>query len=121
MKINDVIKIEEKENYFLFNLTGKFVGEEETEILKNALEEFSKTKNNNVVLNFDFVLYFSSLALGVLIKQDENFSNKGGNLVICNVPPFLENIFVLTKLSSVLNIFKTLPEAEQFLLRNSHK
>jgi anti-anti-sigma factor len=118
MNLNEIIQIEEKDNYFLFNLIGKFVGDEETDLLKNELEKIAKSKKNNVILNFEYVLYFSSIALGILVKEDEYFSTKDGKLLICNVPSFLNNIFELTKLSSVLNIFKTLGEAERFLTRN---
>jgi anti-anti-sigma factor len=118
MNIDEIIKIEEKENYYLFNLVGKFVGDEETDILKSELEKVAKSNKNYVILNFEYVLYFSSIALGILVKEDEYFSTKEGKLLICNVPSFLVNIFELTKLSSVLNIFKTLSEAERFLERN---
>lgn len=110
------IYIEEKEQYFIFRLSGKFVGEEETDILKSELEKKAKLPNNRIILDFTEVTYFSSLALGILVKEDENFSTKDGRIVICNVPSFLENIFVLTKLSSILNIIRTLDEAERAVL-----
>jgi anti-sigma B factor antagonist len=106
-----LLQIANKDNYNLFKLSGKFVGDEETEFLKNELENAAKQSNNKVVIDFSEVTYFSSLALGILVKEDEVFNNYNGKLVICNVPGFLTNIFVLTKLSSILNIFPNLEEA----------
>lgn len=110
------LNIEEKEKYFIFHVAGKFVGDEETEILKNELEKRAKVKNNRVILDFSEVTYFSSLALGILVKEDENFSMKDGKLIICNIPAFLENIFTMTKLNNILNLIRTLDEAERSIL-----
>lgn len=110
------LNIEENERYFIFHVAGKFVGDEETEILKNELEKRAKVKNNRVILDFAEVTYFSSLALGILVKEDENFSMKDGKLIICNIPSFLENIFTMTKLNNILNLIRTLDEAERSIL-----
>jgi anti-anti-sigma factor len=92
------------------------VGEEETDVLKIELEKRAKLPNNRIIIDFSEVTYFSSLALGILVKEDEIYTHKGGRIVICNVPDFLENIFVLTKLTNILNIIRTLDEAEREIL-----
>ncbi|OGU56579.1 MAG: hypothetical protein A2X64_06345 [Ignavibacteria bacterium GWF2_33_9] len=113
---NSGISVEEKDLYTIYRLSGKFVGEEETDNLKNELELKVKTENNRIIIDFSGVTYFSSIAIGILVKEDTNFSEKGGMFAICNVPDFMQNIFVLTKLTSKLNIYKTLEEAERAVI-----
>lgn len=117
MNFAGTVSIQEKENLFIFNLSGKFVGEEETEKLKLELESKAKLPKNRVIIDFKEVTYFSSLALGILVKEDENYTINDGKIVICSVPSFLENIFNLTKLSSILHIIPTLEEAEIEVLK----
>ena len=112
------ILAQENENYFILNLTGKFVGDEETDELKRQLEGIAKVSRKNVLINFEKVTYFSSIALGILVKEDETFSINDRKMVIYNVPSFLENIFVLTKLNSILNVIPTFEDAEKIVLAN---
>ena len=113
MNKNSNILIEETDQYTIYKLFGKFVGEEETDNLKIELENKVKTNKNRIILDFSEVTYFSSIAIGILVREDTNFSEKGGMFAICNVPDFMQNIFVLTKLSGKLNIYKSLQEAER--------
>jgi anti-anti-sigma factor len=109
---------DENEKYSILNLSGKFVGEDETDELKRQLEGIAKVSKKNVLINFEKVTYFSSIALGILVKEDETFSINDRKMVIYNVPSFLENIFVLTKLNSILNVIPTFEKAEKIVLAN---
>jgi len=113
MDANEIIQVEEKSNYTILHLIGKFVSEEEASILKTNLEKYATQKGSRVILDFAYILYFSSISLGILAKEDENFNKNLGKLVICNVPEILQNIFNLTKLNLILNIVDTLEEAEK--------
>lgn len=116
MEENQIIQVEEKEHYTILHLYGKFVSEEEAILLKSYLDKYATTKNNRVILDFAYVLYFSSISLGILAKEDEQYTLNKGKLIICNVPEILKNIFVLTKLNSILNIVDTLSEAEEEIM-----
>lgn len=117
MEENQIIQVEEKENYSILHLFGKFVSEEEANILKSYLEKYSTQAKNGVILDFTYVLYFSSISLGIIAKEDEQYTLNKGKLVICNVPEILKSIFILTKLNSILNLFDTLEEAEEEILK----
>jgi anti-sigma B factor antagonist len=117
MDENQIIQVEEKGNYTILHLYGKFVSEDEANILKSYLQKYAEQANNRVILDFTYVLYFSSISLGIIAKEDEQYTLNKGKLVICNVPEILKSIFVLTKLSSILNLFDTLEEAEEEILK----
>ncbi len=117
MKLSDKINIEEKENYYYFHLHGKFVGEDETDFLEKQLDLYANANKNKVIIDLSDVNYFSSIALGILLKQDEKFTKSNGKIVICCVPDFLANIFVITKTDSILNISNNLEFALNSLNR----
>jgi anti-anti-sigma factor len=117
MEENQIIQVEEKGNYTILHLDGKFVSEDEANILKSYLQKYAEQKNNRVILDFGYVLYFSSISLGIIAKEDEQYTLNKGKLVICNVPEILKNIFILTKLYSILNIFDSIEEAEKEILK----
>lgn len=117
MKLTDKITIEERENYYYFVLHGKFVGEDETDYLEKQLDAYSNSEKNKVIIDLSDVNYFSSIALGILLKQDEKYTKNNGKIVICCVPDFLANIFVITKTDNILNLSKNLEFALNALNR----
>ncbi len=105
------IKVEEQIGGVIITAKGQFVGGEETDELKNVLNQFGDKDGSKVVLNLNDVSYLNSTALGVLISAHAHYVKKEGKIVLCNVSKSLENIFVITKLTLVFDIAETLEEA----------
>jgi anti-sigma B factor antagonist len=105
------IKVEEQIGGVVITPKGQFVGGEETDELKNVLNQFGDKDNARVVLNLKDVSYLNSTALGVLISAHAHYVKKGGKIVLSQVGKSLENIFVITKLTLVFEIAETLEDA----------
>ena len=59
-----------------------------------------------VVINFEAVELFSSAALGKLILLDKKSKAKGGRVRLSNINPNIREIFSLTKLDRLFDIFE---------------
>lgn len=105
------IKLEDQIGGALLKLKGQFIGGEETDRLRDTLQEIAGKKANNLIIDLDKVTYLNSTALGVLISAHANFAKRDGKIILCNVSKSIENIFVITKLSMVFTITGTLDEA----------
>lgn len=118
MEINDRVQIEERGNYYYIKIYDKFVGEEETDFLEKKLDSIVKSPKNKIIIDFAYVTYFSSIAIGILLKMDDKYTKFNGSIVLTNIPDVISNILEITKVSRILNITRNLEEAEDLIQRN---
>jgi len=105
------VKVEKQIGGTVVQLSGKFIGGEETDLLKNTLAEIAETNEKKLVINLADVTYLNSTALGILIASHANFVKREGEIVLCNISKSIENIFVITKLTLVFKIAEKLEDA----------
>lgn len=74
------------------------------EIIFNTVKEISNNKHKNLIINLININYMNSLGLKSLIKSFTLLRNNGGELYIVNISAKINQVFLLTKLNTVLNI-----------------
>jgi anti-sigma B factor antagonist len=94
----------------ILQLTGEFVGGEETDELRNALMREAESGTDRLLIDLADATYLNSTALGVLIAAHTNFTKRGAHLALCNVSKNIENLFVITKLVLVFNVYASREE-----------
>ena len=107
----DQIKHHQHDGIDVLVLRGQFIGGEETDNLRSALNAVAEQQSNNLIVNLADVSYLNSTALGVLISAHANFIKRNGRIALCSIGKSIENIFVITKLTMVFEIHSTLEEA----------
>jgi anti-anti-sigma factor len=76
------------------------------------MQQLAKTVDPpNLVIDFECVRYLSSAALGVMSGLNEVIKERGGKLGIANVASEVYGVFELTRLPSVIELHKSVPEA----------
>lgn len=60
-----------------------------------------------MVLNFRKVKHLSSMALGTLIRLNKRVEEGGGTLKLCAIKASLYEIFVITKLNKLFEIYES--------------
>ena len=89
---------------------GYLTGGEETEELERAIKGLAEEGNKHLVINLSETQHLNSTALGVLISAHSNYVRRSGQMKLCSVDKRIENIFVITKLSMVFDVY---PNEEQ--------
>jgi anti-sigma B factor antagonist len=89
---------------------GYLTGGEETDQLAQAIKTLADGGNKNLVINLGETQHLNSTALGVLIQAHSSYVRRGGQMKLCSVDKRIENIFVITKLSLVFDVY---PSEEQ--------
>ena len=107
----DQIKTEEHNGITVVRLRGQFIGGEETDDLRKLLNQMAEEKKSALVVDLEKVTYLNSTALGVLISTHANFTKRNSRIALCNISKNIENIFVITKLTLVFDIYPTVDEA----------
>jgi anti-sigma B factor antagonist len=105
------IRHEERDGIIIIHLRGQFIGGDETDELRKILNGLAEEKKNALVIDLEKVTYLNSTALGVLISTHANFTKRNSKVALCNISKNIENIFVITKLTLVFDIYPTVDEA----------
>ena len=104
------MKIREVGNISVVAPKGYLTGGDETEELEQAIKGLIEKGSKNLVINLGETQHLNSTALGVLISAHSSYVRRGGQMKLCSVDKRIENIFVITKLSMVFDVY---PNEEQ--------
>ena len=84
---------------------GYLTGGDETDELEQAIKALGEGGNKHLVINLGETQHLNSTALGVLISAHSSYVRRGGQMKLCNVDQRIQNIFVITKLSMVFDVY----------------
>jgi anti-anti-sigma factor len=115
----DHITVEEQELVTIIRMKGQFIGGDETDALREEFKKFAATDKQFVAADLANVTYLNSTALGVLISAHSNISKRGGKVALCGINKSIENIFVITKLTLVFEMYPSVGEAIKHFSSNS--
>lgn len=93
-----------------------------TGLIENDFNELIEWVNDsiaeeqpNIILNLEAVKVLNSLGLNTLIKIFTKCRNNGGDMYIVNISEKINQVLLLTKLNTVLNIATSTEEAVELL------
>lgn len=113
------VNVTDEGNVRVLTARGEFVGGKETDSLREALAKESEAGTQRLLVDLEGVRYLNSSAIGVLISAHSNFTKRGGLLGLCNISEGINNIFVITKLSLVFNVYESRAEGVAAIANNS--
>ena len=90
---------------------GYLTGGDETDELERTIKDLGESGNKHLIINLSDTQHLNSTALGVLISAHANYTRRQGQMKLCGVDKRIENIFVITKLSLVFDVFPTEEQA----------
>jgi anti-sigma B factor antagonist len=102
--VNDITVVTFKDKKILDEAVIQDVGDE----LFDLVDKQYKTK---LLLNFENVEYLSSAALGKLITLNKRVKEENGELKLCNIIPEIFEVFRITKLNRLFEIYDEMEQA----------
>jgi len=90
---------------------GMLLGGKETDELQSKIKELSEAGNKKLVIDLGQTTFMNSVSLGVLIAGHSSYAKREAKLKLCNVDKKIQNIFVVTKLSLVFDVYDSEEEA----------
>ena len=99
------IEQREKEGVVVLDVKGGLVVGDPASALRDKLRQLLADKRHNVVLNLAGVDYIDSTGLGAMVVCFTSLRKAGGKLVLLNLNRRQIELLVLTKLSTVFEIF----------------
>jgi anti-sigma B factor antagonist len=99
------IEQRETEGITVFDLNGRIVAGPEASELRDALTQFAAGSHPNLILNMQHVHFVDSTGLGILVLGHSAMKQAGGALKLLNLSKRSAELLVLTKLSTVFEMF----------------
>lgn len=117
MAVQPRIGVEYGENAIIVTFTNeKILEERDIQALQESIMSvIEKAKHINLVLDFCNVQFLSSAVLGLLIRISKKIYEGGGALRLCNINPKIYEIFKITRLTKIFDIYKDLESATEGL------
>jgi anti-anti-sigma factor len=72
---------------------------------REIISLLDKTEEANVLLHFGRVAFMSSAALGMLVRLHKKCKDYDISLKLCNIAPDIREVFKITRLDKVFNIY----------------
>ena len=92
--------------YPILDLAGKLTFGPATMKLRNSIRDAGESNPRRIALNLRDVTYIDSCGLGELVSSSYHIKNRGGNLVLFNVPDRVMSLMILTRIETAFDVFK---------------
>lgn len=99
------IQQRETEGIGIFDLQGRIVAGPEAAELRDALTKFAAGPHPNLILDMQHVHFVDSTGLGILVVGHSAMKEAGGALKLLNLSKRSAQLLILTKLSTVFEMF----------------
>lgn len=99
------IQQRETEGIGIFDLHGRIAAGAEATELRDALTQFAKRRDPNLILNLQQVHFIDSTGLGILVLGHSAMKEAGAALKLLNLSKRSAQLLILTKLSTVFEMF----------------
>jgi anti-sigma B factor antagonist len=90
---------------------GMLLGGKETDELQGKIKELVEAGNKKLLINLGQTTFLNSVSLGVLIGAHSSYAKREAEMKLCAVDKKIQNIFVVTKLSLVFDVYESCEEA----------
>lgn len=96
---------EEKRNDIVVCILEGEVNINNSPELRKAFDDIIKRNDKKVVMNFSSVSYIDSSGLATLIEMFQRLKKIGGHMRLSNMDQKIRNVFEITKLHKLFEIF----------------
>jgi len=114
MSFSSQIKVDDQ--LVLISLSGNLINKNQVEDLLNELDFYLNEGKRNIVIDLIEMQYMNSTGLSVLINIFTQVRNRGGEVVLINIPEKINKLLLVTKLNSIFNVENTLEDAKKVLI-----
>ena len=102
------ISVEYAENATIVTFTDeKILEEKDVQALRESIMSvIEQAERINLILDFCNVRFLSSAVLGLLIRVSRKVYERDGQLRLCNINPKIYEVFKITRLTKIFDIYE---------------
>jgi anti-sigma B factor antagonist len=112
-EIRPTVSVEYRGEAVVLTLTDEKILEDEQirSIQDSIISVVEQVGRVNLILDFRNVRFLSSAVLGLLIRVSKRVYEGDGQLRLCNIHPKIHEIFRITRLTKIFDIYPDLEQA----------
>jgi len=117
-EIKPRISVEYAENATIVTFVDEKILEEMDiqSLQASVMSVIEEAERVNLVLDFCNVRFLSSAVLGLLMRISKKVYEREGQLRLCNISPRIYEIFKITRLNKIFDIYENVKSATESLL-----
>lgn len=96
-----------EQNIAIIEARGSLIGGNEIDELKVTAREMLDKGNKKLIIDLSGVDYINSSGIGALVSILTTYKNAHGTVKLCSMGKGVQNVFVITKLTSVFDVEET--------------
>jgi len=114
------VNVEYSEQATIVTFTDEKLLEERdiVELQESLMGVIEQVEKINLILDFSTVKFLSSAVLGLLIRVSKKVYERDGQLRLCNISPRIYEIFKITRLTKIFDIFPDRASALESLAKS---
>ena len=109
-------EIKKEDSIILISLKGNLMSKAQVQPMLDEIDHFFNEGIKKIIIDLTDMGYMNSTGLSVLINIFTQARNKGGEVIITNIPEKINQLLVITKLNSIFNIEETVEDAKKILI-----
>ena len=111
------ISVEYAENATIIAFIDERILEEKDiqALQESIMSVIEQAERINLILDFCNVRFLSSAVLGLLIRISKKVYERDGQLKLCNISPNIYEIFKITRLTKIFDIYQDIESATESL------
>jgi anti-sigma B factor antagonist len=120
-QIKPRISVEYSENAIIITfIDEKILEEKDIQTLQESvMSVIEQAERINFILDFCNVRFLSSAVLGLLIRVSKKVYERDGQLRLCNISPKIYEIFKITRLTKIFDIYPDVESAAKSLSKTN--
>ncbi|MCH7783212.1 STAS domain-containing protein [candidate division KSB1 bacterium] len=99
--------------YMVLPISGKLMGGPETSDFSSKVSELQSEGVGKLILDLSAVQWINSAGIGVLVGWFVSFRNRNGTIKFANLSPKVAEVFAITKLNTVLDVYESVEAAQK--------
>jgi anti-sigma B factor antagonist len=117
-EIKPRISVEYAENATIVTFVDEKILEEMDiqSLQASVMSVIEEAERVNLILDFCNVRFLSSAVLGLLMRISKKVYEREGQLRLCNISPRIYEIFKITRLNKIFDIYENVKSATESLL-----
>tara|TARA_B100000809_G_scaffold105206_1_gene103709 strand:- start:57 stop:401 length:345 start_codon:yes stop_codon:yes gene_type:complete len=109
-------EIKKEDSILIVSLSGNLMNKSQIQEMLNDIEFHASEGIKKLIIDLTEMEYMNSTGLSILINIFTQARNKGGEVIITNIPEKINQLLVITKLNSIFNIEETVEDAKKILI-----
>ncbi len=111
------VKLRQKNDIYVLDLAGRMDINASDAINKN-IDEILSSQGKKVLMNFAHIDFVSSPGLVILVSILKKVKKSEGRIVLCNLQSYVKEVFEVTQLTKVFDVFDDETTAIESFSRN---